>query len=117
MNDVIARYLDCWNETDPVARRTVIEEVWAADAEYTDPLAEAHGLAEIEALIAGAQSQFPGLVFTPVGPVDAHHRQARFRWALGPEGGQSLVEGFDVAVLDEENKITIVLGFLDKVPG
>jgi len=69
-----------------------------------------------DALIAGAQSQFPGLVFTPVGPVDAHHRQARFRWALGPEGGESLVEGFDVAVLDDQNKITIVLGFLDKVP-
>ena len=27
MNDVIARYLDCWNETDPVARRKVIEDV------------------------------------------------------------------------------------------
>jgi SnoaL-like domain len=116
MNDVIARYLDCWNETDPAARRTVIEEVWAADAEYIDPLAQARGRAEIEALIAGAQSQFPGLVFTPIGPVDAHHRQVRFRWALGLEGGESLVEGFDVAVMDEQNKITTVLGFLDKVP-
>jgi SnoaL-like domain len=117
MNDVIARYLDCWNETDPVARRKVIEEVWAADAEYTDPLAEVHGRAEIDALIAAAQSQFPGLVFTQIGPVDAHHRQARFRWGLGREGGESLVEGFDVAILDEDNKITTVLGFLDKVPG
>jgi hypothetical protein len=116
MNDIMARYLDCWNETDPVARRKVIEEVWAADAEYTDPLAEVNGRAEIDALIAAAQSQFPGLVFTPAGPVDAHHRQVRFRWALGPAGGESLVEGFDVAVLDEENKITTVLGFLDKVP-
>ena len=117
MNDVIARYLDCWNETDPVARRKAIEEVWAADAEYIDPLAQARGRAEIDALIAGAQSQFPGLVFTPIGPVDAHHRQARFRWGLGPEGGAFLVEGFDVAVVNEENKITAVLGFLDKLPG
>jgi hypothetical protein len=116
MNDVIARYLDCWNETDPVARRKAIEEVWAADAEYIDPLAEARGREEIDALIAGAQSQFPGLVFTQAGPVDTHHRQARFCWALGPAGGKSLVEGFDVAVIDEENKITTVLGFLDKVP-
>ena len=115
MNDIIARYLDCWNETDPVARRQAIEEVWAADAEYIDPIAEARGREQIDALIAGAQSQFPGLVFTPAGPVDAHHRQARFRWALGPEGGESLVEGFDVAVIDEQNKITTVLGFLDKV--
>lgn len=116
MNDVIARYLDCWNETDPVARRKVIEEVWAADAEYIDPLAEVRGLSQIDAVITAAQSQFPGLVFTQIGPVDAHHRQARFRWALGPEGGESLVEGSDVAVIDEQNKISTVLGFLDKVP-
>jgi hypothetical protein len=116
MNDVIARYLDCWNETDPVARRKAIEDVWAPDCEYIDPLVEVRGRAQIDAVIAAAQSQFPGLVFTPAGSVDAHHRQARFRWALGPEGGESLVEGFDVAVMDDQNKITAVLGFLDKVP-
>jgi SnoaL-like domain len=116
MKDVITRYLDCWNETDPVARRKLIDEVWSADAEYTDPLAEARGRAQIDAVIAAAQSQFPGLVFTQAGQVDAHHRQARFRWALGPEGEESLVEGFDVAVIDEQNKITTVFGFLDKVP-
>jgi hypothetical protein len=32
MNDVITRYLDCWNEIDPVARRKLIDEVWAAVA-------------------------------------------------------------------------------------
>jgi len=44
VNDVIALYLDCWNETDPAARRKLIDEVWTVDAEYTDPLAPAHGL-------------------------------------------------------------------------
>jgi SnoaL-like domain len=116
MDDVIKRYLDCWNETDTVARRTLIDEVWAADAEYIDPLAEVRGREQIDGVIAAAQSQFPGLVFTQVGQLDAHHRQARFRWALGPEGGESLVEGSDVAVIDEQKKITAVFGFLDKVP-
>ncbi len=27
MNNVISRYLDCWNETDPAARRKLIDEV------------------------------------------------------------------------------------------
>ena len=116
MNDVIARYLDCWNEADPAARQVLIGDVWAADAEYTDPLAQARGRAEIDALIAAVQNQFPGLVFTQIGSADAHHQQVRFRWALGREGGDSLVEGFDVAVIDGEKKITTVLGFLDKVP-
>ncbi len=117
MNDVIARYLDCWNETSPAARRKLIDEVWADDARYIDPLAEAHGRDEIDATIAAAQRQFPGFVFTLAGPVDAHHQQARFTWGLGPEGGEPLVIGFDVAVTGDDGKIKTVLGFLDKVPG
>jgi hypothetical protein len=116
MDDVIARYLDCWNETDPLARRKLIDDVWAADAEYIDPLGEARGREAIDATIGAVHAQFPGLVFTCLGPVDAHHRQARFRWGLGPAGADPLVEGSDVAVVDADNKITAVLGFLDKVP-
>jgi hypothetical protein len=117
MNDVIARYLDCWNETDPAARRKLIDEVWAADARYVDPLAEAQGTAAIDATIAAVQGQFPGFVFTLAGPVDAHHHQARFGWNLGPEGEEPLVVGFDVAETGEDGKISTVLGFLDVVPG
>jgi hypothetical protein len=117
MEDVIARYLDCWNQADPAARRTLIDEVWAADAEYTDPMAQARGRDAIDATIGAVQQQFPGLVFSLAGPVDAHHRQARFTWGLGPDGAEPLVIGFDVAVTDEHDKITMVLGFLDKVPG
>ena len=117
MNDVIARYLDCWNETDPAARRKLIDEVWAADARYVDPLAEVQGRAAIDATIAAVQGQFPGFVFTLAGPVDAHHHQARFGWNLGPEGAEPLVVGFDVAETGADGKISTVLGFLDVVPG
>jgi hypothetical protein len=117
MNDVIARYLDCWNETDPAVRRKLIDEVWAAEAAYIDPMAEAHGRDAIDATIGAVQQQFPGFVFTLAGPVDAHHRQARFSWTLGPEGAEPPVVGFDVAVTDEGGRIVTVLGFLDKVPG
>jgi hypothetical protein len=68
-------------------------------------------------VIAAAQAQFPGLRFTLTGPVDAHHRQARFTWGLGPEDGRPVVEGFDVAVTDGDGRLASVLGFLDKVPG
>ncbi len=48
--------------------------------------------------------------------MDAHHRQARFNWGLGPEGAEPVVIGFDVAVTGEDGRIVAVLGFLDKVP-
>ncbi|HEY2277680.1 MAG TPA: nuclear transport factor 2 family protein [Streptosporangiaceae bacterium] len=116
MTDMIERYLDCWNETDPAARRTLIEEVWAPEATYTDPLAEVTGRAAIDATIATVQGQFPGFVFTLAGPVDAHHRQARFSWNLAPEGAEPVVVGSDVALTEPDGQIVAVFGFLDKVP-
>ncbi|HEY1642656.1 MAG TPA: nuclear transport factor 2 family protein [Streptosporangiaceae bacterium] len=117
MNDVVARYLSCWNETDPAARRKLIDSTWAADASYCDPMARVRGHDEIDATIAAVQSQFPGFVFTPAGPADAHHSQVRFSWGAGPAGAEPAVVGFDVAVTGDDGKITTVLGFLDKVPG
>ena len=116
MHDVIERYIASWNQTDPQLRRKVVNEVWAQDATYIDPLAEAHGRDAIDATIAAVQAQFPGLTFTLLDSVDTHHRQARFTWGLGPDGAEPLVVGFDVAVADSEGRLTSVLGFLDKVP-
>ncbi len=109
------QYIAAWNETDPAARRALIDQVWAADGQYVDPLAEVSGRDQIDAVIAAAQQQFAGMRFRLAGPVDAHHDQARFTWELGPDG-TALVVGFDVAKRDADGKLALVLGFLDKVP-
>ncbi|BCJ26752.1 nuclear transport factor 2 family protein [Actinocatenispora sera] len=119
MADITAlatRYLDAWNENDPAARRALVDEVFAADARYTDPLADVRGRDAIDALLGEAQQQFPGLRFSLGGPVDDHHHLARFHWHLGPDGTDPIVVGFDVVALDEEGRIAQVAGFLDKVP-
>jgi len=112
VSDLVTRYLETWNETDPAVRRTAIDELWARDGVYTDPIATAAGRDQIDATIAAVQGQFPGLTFTLAGPVDAHHDIARFSWSLGDE----LVIGFDVLALDANRQIAKVYGFLDKVP-
>lgn len=117
MTDITTRYLECWNETDPAARRKLVENVFTPDASYVDPMAEAHGVADIDATIGAVQAQFPEFVFSAVGTPDAHHHQVRFGWALGPAGSEPPIVGFDVAVTDEDGRISSVLGFLDKVPG
>jgi hypothetical protein len=116
MQEIIERYIAAWNEADPGRRRSLIDSVWAADGSYTDPLADVRGREAIDAVIAAAQQQFPGLEFSLGGPVDANHQQARFSWHLGPAGGEPLVIGFDVAVLGPSGQIGAVYGFLDKVP-
>lgn len=110
------RYIATWNETDPSARRALIDEIWARDSRYIDPLAEAVGRDQIDAVITSAQAQFTGMTFRLAGPVDAHHDQARFTWELGPDGTDAIVAGFDVAQWDAEGRLVLVLGFLDKVP-
>ena len=113
--ELITRYLAAWNETDPAARRALVAEVWTEDATYTDPLAAVRGHDEIDATIAAVQGQFPGLVFTRAGEVDAHHDLARFTWNLGPAGGDPLIVGFDVVEI-ADGRIARVHGFLDQVP-
>jgi hypothetical protein len=110
------RYIATWNETGPSARRALIGEVWSADGRYIDPMAEVTGRDQIDAVIAAVQAQFTGLTFRLAGPVDAHHQQARFSWELGQDGMDAIVAGFDVAQWDAEGRLSLVLGFLDKVP-
>ena len=115
-DSVVSRYLAVWNETDPAARRKRIDEVFADDVRYVDPMAAVTGRDELDGLIGAVQQQFPGLTFSLGKPVDAHHDQARFTWHLSAVPGEPLVVGFDVAELDGEGRIRQVLGFLDKVP-
>ena len=112
VSELVARYLETWNETDQAARRKAIDELWAADGVYTDPMAVAAGPDQIDATIDAVRGQFPCLAFTLVGPVDAHHDIARFTWSLGDD----LVIGSDVLVVDADGRISRVHGFLDKVP-
>ena len=116
MTDLRDRYLACWNETDSQARRALLAEHWAADAHYIDPLVDVQGVDEIDAVMAAAQEQFPGFVFSPHGEVDAHHGVARFGFAFGPAGSEPPILGFDVLATDESGRIESVVGFLDRVP-
>ena len=72
------QYIATWNETDPSARRALINQIWSQDGRYVDPLTEVTGPDQIDAVIAAAQAQFAGMTFRLAGPVDAHHNQARF---------------------------------------
>lgn len=113
---LVQRYLAAWNETDPDRRRAAVEDVCTADVRYVDPLAAVQGHAALDGLIGAVRDQFPGLVFTLGGPVDAHHEQMCFTWHLGPAGQEPIAVGFDVAELGPDGRIRTVLGFIDQAP-
>ena len=114
---VVDRYLAVWNEPDEPTRRKAVDDLFADNIRYVDPLAAVEGREALTALIGAVQQQFPGHTFAPAGPVDGHHDQVRFTWALTATPGDPLVIGFDVAELDTDGRIHQVLGFIDKAPG
>ena len=117
-DDVVHRYLQLWNETDPQARAAAAADVFTDDVSYVDPLLAVVGRQALVDAIGAVHGQFPGCAFRPAGPVDGHHDQVRFSWELGPQDAPDApVAGFDVAVLDASGRISAVHGFLDRVPG
>ncbi|WP_103534089.1 nuclear transport factor 2 family protein [Streptomyces sp. SM11] len=117
-DEAVQRYFAAWNSTGAQERAEAVAAAFAADARYTDPLAEVRGHEGLVAVIGGAHEQFPGSRFTPTGTPDGHHDLVRFAWELvSSADGSAPVAGFDVVRLTGDGRISSVSGFLDRVPG
>jgi SnoaL-like domain len=112
---IVNDYIAAWNETDPARRRELVARTFADDAVYVDPLLSGEGQDAIDAMIAGAQQQFPGTRFELAQGPDAHHDRVRFTWRLRPaEGGDPIAVGYDFATLAGDGRLREVTGFLEQ---
>ena len=93
----------------------MVDELWATDARYVDPMMQADGHDGILALIAGVHAQFPGCRFTLTGQPDGHGAYMRFSWRLGPANGPVIAHGTDFATVAPDGRLAQVTGFLDQV--
>jgi hypothetical protein len=111
---VVDGYIAMWNEAGADARREIIAATWADDATYLDPLMSGAGPEGIDAMVAGAQAQFPGCRFELTAGPDHHHDRVRFAWRMvGPNGGGAVAHGVDFATLAEDGRLRSVTGFLE----
>ena len=119
MSDLTATvdtYLAAWNETDPVRRADLVEQVWAPDGTLTDPPLAASGHAGISDMHGALQGQFPGHRFRRVSAVDAHHDRFLVGWELvGPDGAVALA-GTDVGRRAEGGRLLSITGFFGDLP-
>lgn len=109
-------YLEMFNETDPERRAALIARAWADDGAYVDPLLEATGHAELDAMAAGVQAQFPGQRFVRTSGVDAHHGLVRFGWELRDDAGGVTVAGIDVGIVAPDGRLSRIAGFFGPLP-
>jgi hypothetical protein len=111
---VVDGYIAMFNETDAERRRAIIDEVWAEDASYLDPLMSGEGRDGIDAMVAGAQQQYPGHRFELASGPDAHHDRVRFAWRMvADDGGAQVAAGVDFGTLAPDGRLRAITGFLE----
>jgi hypothetical protein len=118
ITSVVHNYIAMWNETTPEDRRAIIAETFADDASYLDPMQSGNGREGIDAMVAGAQTQFPGMRFELTAGPDAHHDRVRFGWRLvagagAGAGGEPVAAGVDFATVADDGRLRAVTGFLE----
>jgi hypothetical protein len=94
-----ANLLGVFNERDAQRRALAIESTYAPDVRWTDDEGVSVGREALEARARALQSQTQGLVFTKASPVYQTTGFGYLAWKLGPDGGDPVASGFDVAVV------------------
>src|ERR1700719_2398025 len=97
-----ANLLGVFNERDAQRRAVAIESTYAPDVRWTDDEGVSVGREALEAKAKALQSQMQGLVFDKAGPVYQTRGLGYLAWKLGPEGGDAVATGFDVAIVRDD---------------
>jgi len=112
----VAGYARAWLETDAAARRALLDQCWAEDGVYCDPIARVVGRQALADHIGGFQAEQPGARMEVVTAVDGHDGYVRFGWQLVAPDGSVAVEGIDFGELDSGGALRRVIGFFGPLP-
>jgi hypothetical protein len=117
----LGRYLELWNEGDPVRRRAAVEELWRPDAANYTPTIEAVGHDQVFDRVTRSYEAFVGTGqhrFRLHRPHDAHHGAVRVWWEMVTVGEdeQVVATGHEFLVLDDEGRIATDHQFLVPQP-
>jgi hypothetical protein len=108
---VVEGYFTCWNSTDPARRAAAIRSTWAPDARLIDPMVDVTGHEQLAGTFAAFHETFAGSSFRRLGGIDSHHDHLRWGWEMVDRNDDVLLDGIDVALLDDDGRIRYVVGF------
>ncbi|MGE0659377.1 MAG: nuclear transport factor 2 family protein [Reyranellaceae bacterium] len=107
---LVEDYCAAWNAPDPAASHALLARCWAEGGAYTDPTVHVVGAGELVAHIFRVQARRPGSRIVMTSGIDAHHDTLRFNWKRINPDRSIVVEGLDVATLDD-GRIARMIGF------
>jgi hypothetical protein len=114
--DTVNAYMAAWNEADENKRKALVEQCWADDGLYCDPVSEGRGREALLKIIAGMHAQQAGARIDLTSAIDQHHNQVRFAWSFVGADGKTAIEGIDVGELAADGKIGRIIGFWGAPP-
>lgn len=112
---LVDAHLAAFSAPDAASRRALVEQAWAPEGHFADPLFAATGHDEIDALAASVPGLYPGHVFTRTSGIDLHHDHARYAFAFTAPDGTVVVDGVEVARVGAEGRLAQVVGFFGEV--
>lgn len=119
-NEFADRYVELYNETDILARRWRVTELYAPNATYIfyrrDPFRGHEEIAEQVTYTANTYHPM-GYFFVSASNAVRHHNLIRFNWVMvSRETGDMEMAGQDVVALDEDERILTDYQFHDRLP-
>lgn len=108
---IVDAYVASWNEADAAKRTALVEQAWAPEARYVDPLLDLTGHQDLATLKPLLDQHYPGHEIRRTSDVDAHHNVCRFSWDLVDPAGSVVIAGIDVAVVGEDGRLQGLAGF------
>lgn len=104
-------YCEAWNHTDAAERDTLLRQVWAEGATYTDPTVHAVGRQALVDHIGRVFERYPNSTIVRTSAIEVHHGLARFAWKKVLADGTSLPEGIDIAEASDDGRLRRIIGF------
>ena len=114
--EIVAAYGASWNETDEEKRRKLLEQSWADDAVYQDPMGRAEGREALVAHIGGFHQMMPGNTIDATSGVDVYGDVFRFAWVMRNEQGEVALEGMDFGEVAPDGRLKSITGFFGPFP-
>lgn len=109
-------YLDAWNEHEEATRLALLETAWAENGRYVDPTADATGREGLSQVIAAFQTQFADVTLVLGSGIETHGNWLRWRWEIRGADDALLLDGTDVALVEDSGKVLRIVGFFGGEP-
>jgi hypothetical protein len=115
--DIVRRYIQIWNETDPAARRAQLTGLWIEDGTHYVRAREVRGHADLEVRVATSHQTNVterNYKFEVAGLIEQLRDMVKFNWRMVPKsGGAVAATGSIVLLLAEDGRIRIDYQFID----